>query len=223
MKRAVRFQSVCVWLCAAAAAGCEAPGRPPLGVLVSPGGTYEVHLWGRGDRPLLFEHRVRAEVYKKGALHLPARLIYVAGMFTTPFDDRFGKPDWIDGNVLRFPAGDLAGRRPPDALRVRNVSSQPFRSIRIETAREMFMILDLPPRSETRLPMTPPKPRHPNWFDVLVDSGQAEPLMRGHGTVEAPPGPRPPALFTIAVSAEGIEVAATADAVGQPAGHVSGR
>ncbi len=139
-------RSTCSFACAlivVASAGCEAPGNPRLAALSSPGGTYEVHLTGRVTRARIFENRVRAEVFKNGAPHLPARLIFAAGLFDTAFNERFGSPEWAASNVLRFPgrAGAAPGTE-PDSLTVRNVSDQPFPSIRIETARDMFLVFD---------------------------------------------------------------------------------
>lgn len=193
---------------AAALAGCEAPGNPRLATLLSPGGTYEVRLTGRVMRAYLFENRVRAEVYKNGVLHLPARLIYAAGLFDTSFDDRFGEPEWLAPNALRFPAEDASEGLPPETLKIRNLAAQPFRSIRVETTREMFLVLDLPAGAEMAFRMAPPRrPQAPRWFDVLVDSGDADALMRGHGTFDPPPAPGSPLAFTVSVSPHGVLVA----------------
>jgi hypothetical protein len=191
-------------VCATVAAGCAAPGYPELAALVSPGGTYVVRLSGRVTRAAFLEHRVRIEVYKDGLLHLPARLIYVAGLFDTPFNDRFRPPEWVAGNVLRFPATRAAAGPEPDRLRVRNTATRPFKSIRIETGRDMFMVLDLAEGSEIVIQMTPDISP---WFDVLVDSGNPDTLMRGHGTFARPGERRGPRSFTVDVSTNGVQVA----------------
>ena len=207
-------RSTCSIACAlivVASAGCEAPGNPRLAALSSPGGTYEVHLTGRVTRARIFENRVRAEVFKNGAPHLPARLIFAAGLFDTAFNERFGSPEWAASNVLRFPgrAGAAAGAE-PDSLTLRNVSDQPFPSIRIETARDMFLVFDLAPRAEMTLPTTAPvKTDAPNWFDVVVDSGNPDALLRGHGTFTNRSSVRPRFTFAVTVSANGVEVAET--------------
>jgi hypothetical protein len=195
-------------LCLAVLAGCEAPGNPRLANLLSPGGTYEVRLTGRVRRAYLFENRVRAEVYKKGVLHVPARLIYAAGLFDTSFDDRFGEPVWVAQNALRFPAESASGELTPELLKVRNLAPQPFRSIRIETAREMFLVFDLAAGAELAFGMAPPRrAADPRWFDVLVDSGNADALMRGHGTFDPPLDPGAPGVFMVTVSPHGVRVA----------------
>jgi hypothetical protein len=202
------LRGLCAIACVSALQGCEAPGDPRLAALVSPGGTYEVRLSGRATRAWLFEHRVRAEIYKNGMLHLPSRIVYAAGFLDTAFDARFGQPHWLTGNVLHIPPRGGAGAREPDTLVVRQTASPPSRSIRIETGREMFMILDLPSGAEATLPLaTPLKPGEPTWFDVLVDSGDSDALMRGHGTFESPDGGRGRLTIAVNVSNSGVEVA----------------
>jgi hypothetical protein len=190
---------------AAAIVGCEAPGNPRLADLVSPDRTYLVRLTGRPTSAAFLEHRMRVEIFKNGALHLPMRMFYVAGLFDTSFQDRFGPPDWPSAHTLRLPGrGTIWG--PPETLYVRNLSGRVFRSIRIETSRDMFFVLDLAPGAEVTLPMTAPRDAWPNWFDVVVDSGPDEPMLRGHGTFESPRRPRPPFVFRVSVTAEGVEV-----------------
>jgi hypothetical protein len=197
----------CLVACAVALTGCEAPGNPPLAALVSPGGTYEVRLTGRVTRAGFFENWVRAEVYKNGVRHLPARVIYAAGLFDTAFRDRFGEPGWLGETALRFPPARPADGRRPALLHVRNVSSQSFRSIRIETASEMFLILDLAPGADFSTAMAPPKDADdPDWFDVLVDSGDDAAFMRGHGTFEQDPEPGRARTFVVTVSSNGVAV-----------------
>jgi hypothetical protein len=212
----IRIRAIaCLLACAAALAGCEAPGNPRLATLRSPGGTYEVRLTGRVMRAYLFENRVRAEVYKNGVLHLPARLIYAAGLFDTSFDDRFGEPEWLAPTALHFPAEGASKALPSETLKVRNLAAQPFRSIRIETTREMFLILDLAAGAEMTFRMAPPRRLgDPRWFDVLVDSGSADALMRGHGTFSPPPEAGPPLAFIISVSSHGVRVAPAGDGRG---------
>ena len=190
--------------------GCEAPGNPRLAALSSPGGTYEVRLTGRVSRARFFENRVRAEVLRNGAVHLPARLIFAAGLFDTAFDERFAAPEWAAANVLRFPARAGAAGVEPDSLTVRNVSTQPFPCIRIETERDMFLVLDLGPNTGVTLATTAPvKADAPNWFDVIVDSGNPDALLRGHGTFRHRSSVRPRFTFSVTVSANGVEVAET--------------
>jgi hypothetical protein len=198
---------LCTLACVAALSACEAPGTPHLATLVSPTGAYEVRLYGRVTSAALLEHRVRAEVYRNGAPYIPPRVIYFAGLFNTSFEDRFGPPDWIVSNVLRFPAAGGAGGREPDVLHVRNLDAQPFQSIRIETSTEMFMVFDVAPGTDLVLPMTPPaKAADATWFDVLGEPGGAAAMMRGHGTFEPPDGPRAALAFTVDVSRHGVVV-----------------
>jgi hypothetical protein len=200
-----------VLVCAIALVACETPGDPFLASLRSPGGTYEVRLTGRVQSAHIFENRVRAEVYKNGALHLPARLIYAAGLFDTSFDDRFGEPEWIAANALRFPAEGSTGGMPPDVLNVRTTAVQPFRGIRIETTREMFLIFDLQRGTGMQFPIARPRqPADGRWFDVLVDPGDADALMRGHGTFAAPMTAGP-LRFLITVSPQGVVVGVAAE------------
>jgi hypothetical protein len=194
-----------VLCCAAIAAGCAAPGYPDLAALTSPGGTYVVRLSGRVTRAAFLEHRVRAEVYKNGILHLPARLIYVAGLFDTAFADRFGPPEWVAANVLRFPGKVTPAGPQPDVLHIRSVATRSFRSIRIETARDMFMVLDLVAGAEITFPMT--SPVDVRWFDVLIDSGDPDARLHGHGTFGRAREARGPLTFVVEVSTNGARVA----------------
>jgi hypothetical protein len=173
---------------------------------VSPGGTYVVRLSGRVTSAGFFEHRVRAEVYKNGILHLPARLIYVAGLFDTAFEDRFGPPEWVAANVLRFPGKITPAGPQPDVLHVRNAAPRPFRSIRIETAKDMFMAFDLAAGAAFTFPMTAPV--DVRWFDVLVDSGDPDVRLHGHGTFGRLRHPSGPHAFSVDVSANGVTVTA---------------
>jgi hypothetical protein len=201
---------VCATACALLLAGCEEPGRPHLAASRSPDGTYEVRLTGRVSRAVIFEKRVRAEIRKNGVLHLPARLIFAAGLFDTTFEQRFGPPQWAAANVLRFPSRRDADGREPDILTVRNTAPRAFPSIRVETDRDMFLVIDLGPGREVTLPTAAPaRPEAPNWFDIVVDGGDPDGLLRGHGTFDNTVSPRPRFTFVVSVSAEGVEVAGT--------------
>jgi hypothetical protein len=197
--------TVAVMVAAGSTAACAAPGYPELANLVSPGGTYLVRLSGRVTRAAFLEHRVRIEVYKNGALHSPARLIFAAGLFDTAFDERFRNPEWVGLNILRFPAEVSSSALEPDTLIVRNLSPQVFRSIRVETGKDMFILLDLAAGAGVTVRMTADV--KPTWFDVVVDPGKSETLLRGHGTFPVASEPRAPRRFTVDVSDNGARVA----------------
>lgn len=193
-----------------AAAACQAPGDPQLASLVSPGGTYVIRLSGHPSTPVFFEHPVRAEVYKNGTLHVPARQIFVADVFETAFEKRFDPPLWAAPNTLRFPAKKTAGQEHSDTLTVRNAGGQPFRSIRIETGNDLFLIVDLAPRAELVFPFrAQPVAGKLSWFDVIVDAGAGEVPLRGSGAFGIRPDPGVRYAFSMSISPNGVEFAET--------------
>src|SRR3990170_2402706 len=86
---------------ALAASACQAPRTPHVSTFVSPDRTYVVRVSGHVTKARFFENWVRAEIYKQGVLHLPARVVYVSDVLEPSFQDRFGPPEWIFPNVLR--------------------------------------------------------------------------------------------------------------------------
>jgi hypothetical protein len=176
-------------------------------VLVSPNGRYVVRLSGHVTKPIIFEHPVRAEVYKDGVLHVPARQIYVSDVFEAAFQDRYAPPQWIGTNVVRFAAKRRAADQGTDGLTVRNAGPQPLRCVRIETGTDMFMIVDLDSRAEVVLSLTADRrPRRLTWFDVVVDSGDARSILRGNGAFRLERTLNGPHEFMVAVTPNGIEV-----------------
>jgi hypothetical protein len=191
-----------------AASACQAPGPPHVSTLVSPDRTYAVRVSGHVTKARFFENRVRAEIYKQGVLHVPARVVYVSDVLEPSFQDRFGPAEWLYPNVLRLPGRGAVPDAPPDSVIVRNTSSRSYRMVRIETGQDMSLIIDLEARREQVLPMrVRSTARRSVWFDLVMDAGTVGEFVRGHATFELRGGAATASTFVVNVSDHGAEVA----------------
>jgi hypothetical protein len=191
-----------------AASACKAPGTPQVSTLVSPDRTYEVRVSGHLPRARFFESWVRAEIYKQGVLHVPARVVYISDFPEPAFQDRFGPPEWLFPNVLKLPGSRPVAEAPPDSVIVRNTSARSYRSVRIETGQDMCLIIDLEARHEQVLPMRVQSPSRPSaWFDVVIDAGTVGEFLRGNNTFELRRGAGAAYAFVVNISDYGAEVA----------------
>ena len=190
------------------ASGCKAPGVPQVSTLVSPDRTYWVRVSGHMPRARFFENWVRAEIYKQGVLHVPARLVYLPDFPEPSFQDRFGPPEWPFPNVLKLPGSRPVPAAPTDTVIVRNTSTRSYRSVRIETGQDMCLIIDLEARREQVLPMRVQSPsRRSAWFDLVIESGTAGELLRGNNTFELRRGAGAAYTFVVNISDHGAEIA----------------
>jgi hypothetical protein len=191
-----------------AASACKGPGTPQVSTLVSPDRTYEVRVSGHLPRARFFESWVRAEIYKQGVLHVPARVVYISDFPEPAFQDRFGPPEWLFPNVLKLPGSRPVAEAPPDSVIVRNTSARSYRSVRIETGQDMCLIIDLEARHEQVLPMRVQSPSRPSaWFDVVIDAGTVGEFLRGNNTFELRRGAGAAYAFVVNISDYGAEVA----------------
>jgi hypothetical protein len=199
------------------ASACQAPGSPQASTFVSPDRTYAVRVSGHLTRARFFGKWVRAEVYKRGVLHVPARVVYVPDFPEPPFQDRFGPPEWLFPNVLRLPGTGPVPAAPPDSVIVRNRSTRSYRSVRIETGQDMCLIIDLDAGREQVLPMRVQSiSRRSAWFDLVIDAGSAGEFLRGHGTFELRRGAGAAYTFVVNISDHGAEVAEADGHAGLP-------
>ena len=189
-----------------AVSACQAPGTPHVSTLVSPDRTYAVRVSGKVTKARFFENWVRAEIYKQGVLHVPARVLYISGFLEPSFQDRFGPPEWLFPNVLRLPGSGPVPDAPPDSVIVRNTSTRSYRSVRIETGQDICLIIDLDARREQVLPMrVQSTSRRSAWFDLIIDAGTVGEFLRGHGTFELRRGAAA-YTFIVDISDHGAEV-----------------
>lgn len=193
---------------ALAAPGCQSSGPPELSTLVSPDRIYAVRLSGHATRPLFFDNWVRSEIYKQGVLHVPVRAFYISGPLEPSFQDRFGPPEWLFGNVLRLPGSKPASDAPLDSVIVRNTSTRSYRSVRIETGQDMCLIIDLDPQRERVLPMRVQSPsRRSAWFDLVMEAGTVGEFLRGNGNFDLPRDTGAAYTFVVNLSDYGADVA----------------
>ena len=193
---------------ALAASACLAPSRPHVATLVSPDRMYVVRVSGHVTKARFFENWVRAEIYKQGVLHVPERVVYVSDVLEPSFQDRFGPPEWLFPNVLRLPGSGPVPDAPPDSVIVRNSSKRSYRSVRIETGRDMCLIIDLDARREQVLPMrVQSTSRRSVWFDVVIEAGTVGEFLRGNDTFELRRGAGAAYTFVVDISDHGADVA----------------
>ena len=193
---------------ALAASGCKAPGTPPVSTFVSPDRTYMVRVSGHVPKARFFENWVRAEIYKRGVLHVPARVVYMADFPEPSFQDRFGPPEWLFPNVLKLPGSRPVPEAPPDSVIVRNTSTRSYRSVRIETGQDLCLIIDLDAGREQVLPMrVQSTSRRSVWFDVVIDAGTVGEFLRGNDTFELRRGAGAAYTFVVNISDYGADVA----------------
>ena len=193
---------------ALAASACKAPGTPQVSTFVSPDRTYVVRMSGHVTKARFFENWVRAEIYKQGVLHVPARLVYISDFPEPSFQDRFGPPEWLFPNVLKLPGSRPVPETPPDSVIVRNTSTRSYRSVRIETGQDMCLIIDLDARREQVLPMRVQSPsRRSAWFDLVIEAGTVGEFVRGNNTFELRRGAGAAYTFVVNISDHGAEVA----------------
>jgi hypothetical protein len=131
---------------AVAASACKPPGTPHVSTFVSPDRTYVVRVSGHVTKARFFDNWVRAEIYKQGVLHVPARVVYISDFPEPSFQDRFGPPEWPFPNVLKLPGSGSVPKAPMDSVIVRNTSTRSYLSVRIETGQDMCLIIDLDAR-----------------------------------------------------------------------------
>jgi len=200
---------------ALAVAALRPAGTPHVSTLVSPDRTYEVRLSGHVTKARFFEHWLRAEIYKQGVRHVPARAFYISGPLESSFQDRFGPPQWLFPNVLRWPGSKPVPEAPPDSVIVRNTSTRSYRSVRIETGQDMCLIIDLDAGREQVLPMrVQPTSRRSIWFDVVIEAGTVGEFLRGNHTFELRRGAGAAYAFVVDISDHGADIAeADGDAV----------
>ena len=193
---------------ALAASACQAPRTPHVSTLVSPDRTYLVRVSGHVTKARFFENWVRAEIYKQGVLHVPARVVYTSDFLEPSFQDRFGPPEWLFPNVLRLPGSRPVPDAPPDSVIVRNTSTRSYRSVRIETGQDMCLIIDLDARREQVLPMRVQSPsRRSAWFDLVIEAGTVGEFVRGNDTFELRRGAGAAYTFVVNISDHGADVA----------------
>jgi hypothetical protein len=193
---------------ALAASACQAPRTPHVSTLVSPDRTYVVRVSGHVTKARFFENWVRAEIYKQGVLHVPARVVYISDLLEPSFQDRFGPPEWLFPNVLKLPGSRPVPETPPDSVIVRNTSSRSYRSVRIETGQDMCLIIDLDARREQVLPMRVQSPsRRSAWFDLVIEAGTVGEFVRGNNTFELRRGAGAAYTFVVNISDHGADVA----------------
>ena len=192
---------------ALAASACQARRTPHVTTLVSPDRTYMVRVSGHVTKAMFFENWVRAEIYKQGLLHVPARVVYVSDVLEPSFQDRFGPPEWPFPNVLRLPGSRPVPDAPPDSVIVRNTSTRSYRSVRIETGQDMCLIIDLDRGREQVLPMRlQSTSRRSAWFDVVIETGTVGEFLRGNDTFELTRGAGAAYTFIVTISDYGAEV-----------------
>lgn len=193
---------------ALAASACKPTGTPQVSTFVSPDRTYVVRMSGHVTKARFFENWVRAEIYKQGVLHVPARLVYISDFPEPSFQDRFGPPEWLFPNVLKLPGSRPVPETPPDSVIVRNTSTRSYRSVRIETGQDMCLIIDLDGRREQVLPMRVQSPsRRSAWFDLVIEAGTVGEFVRGNNTFELRRGAGVAYTFVVNISDHGAEVA----------------
>jgi hypothetical protein len=96
----------------------------------------------------------------------------------------------------------------PDSVIVRNTSTRPYRSVRIETGQDMCLIIDLDAGREQVLPMrVQSTSRRSAWFDVVIEAGTVGEFLRGNGTFQLRRGAGAAYTFIVNVSDHGADVA----------------
>jgi hypothetical protein len=201
-----------VLVCAVVAAGCEPPGNPHVADIVSPTGAYTLRLTGRVTKPYGFfsfeEHRLRAAVYKGSVSYVPARQIYLADTMDTAFEDRYGSPDWLAPTILRFPAAWAEATGVRDRITVQNRTDQRLPSVRIDTARDLFVLFDVAAGDELELQSTATvRAGDINWFNVIVERGGEAAPPYEHACFSLTGGSKAEYNFVIAASGRGVDFA----------------
>src|SRR5688500_8159897 len=196
-------------LCAALCSACEPPGNPHVADLQSPDGTYTVRLRGRATAPMglisVSEHRLRVEVNSRSQLYVPARIVYIADSMDTAFNDRYGRPAWERLDVLRFPGAWERREEPPDVLTVRNRCDGVIRTLRVETAQDLFMMFDIAAGVELSLPTTAVAPfADLNWLSVHAEWGDGFAPSQANGAFTLHGGRSARFEFVVTVSPDRI-------------------
>ena len=193
---------------ALAASACRAPRTPEVSTFVSPDRVYAVRVSGHAARTRFLEHWVRAEIYKLGVLHVPARVLYISDLLHPSFPDRFDPPEWLFPNVLKLPGSRPVAEVPPDSVIVRNTSTRSYRSVRIETGQDMCLIIDLGAGREHVLPMrVQSRSRRSAWFDVVVEADTVGEFSRGNATFDLRRRAGAAYTFAVDISEHGVGVA----------------
>jgi hypothetical protein len=173
-----------------------------------------IRLSGRATAPIgifsVAEHRLRAEIYKQGELYVPQRVIYSADAMDTAFGDRYRPAEWVKPATLRFPGAWGRREGPPDILTVQNECQGLIRSLRVDTAQDMFVILDIAPGRPLSVPMTAQSPSGDlNWLRVAAEWGDTIRPSEASAAFSLRGGREARFEFVITVSPDRIDFAET--------------
>jgi len=153
------------------------------------------------------KHRLRAAVYKGAALYVPPREIHHADTMDTAFADRYGSPEWMAANILRFPAKWARQTGVRDSITVHNRTRGTLRSVRIGTAQDLFFLSDLAAGDELELESTARTRTDINWFNVVVERGSETSPPRESGCFSLSGGRKAEYDFLITLSTNRVEFA----------------
>jgi len=137
---------------------CAYSEKPPLRLATqSPSNAYEVLLEEQADisgDPFFTKHghhEVRLTARKEGHTIIEKELLYSGGTYDERFQDLFPGHEWISDSALRFGQSGT-GPQKGDELVVHNETNGTLPYLLVRAGKyEMFLLLDLAPKSTARL------------------------------------------------------------------------
>ena len=176
----------------------------------SPAGTYKIRLSGRpqpvpGGMVGWGVHIIRAEVHKGSTLVIPAREIHNSDSMDNGFNEDYCSAQWTFENVLRFQSCyPLPGapHRTADTMVLRNTAPQMIAFVEISTNTDMVLFLDVPAKSEIRVPI--PGRTDANWYGVRGIWADRQELPTASADFFEPPSSG--SEFTVIVESKRVEV-----------------
>jgi hypothetical protein len=136
-------------------------------------GRYVVEASGRFTSPLVpvIENVVRVRVLRDGSTLVQGRKVTRADSFDRGFDTKYGPPNWVAPNILRFPQNRQAPRS--DTVVLRNRSGKTLKYLEIVT-RDLLLLFDVPAGADMELPVTSQDSGNTTFIRATVIQEDAE-------------------------------------------------
>jgi len=147
----------------------------------SPKGTYKVNLTGQKERPVFFTNEVRFHVIKNGKPFVSDKYLHSGDSFDLSFESGYPNNRWLEENILHFYKEENFNAGEPDTLYIFNKTNNVIKYIVVYST-DKFLLLDIQPRSETKLSSSPSKGDYPGVF-VEGDFADGRSFKKGSGFV----------------------------------------
>lgn len=151
--------------------------RPLFSTITSPDGALSLRLRGDPTGPIqpIIDHSVYFDLFHKGQPVLINKYLHSGDWFDPSFNNLYRQHDWVTNSAIRFSWESVAAAK-CDALVVVNHAKQRISYLNLKS-RDLFLLFDLGPGSETRLCASPQSSRSSlSWLDVEGEFADGKPI-----------------------------------------------